>query len=149
MPTDAQVQHPSDINVSLPKIDRKTVLKKEEELLLVETASYSSNLATPLTKTDMKLMVKDMISMLPTHRQIEISFRDKTPSNSWVSGFLTRHQCIKLKPMVNVEASHVTAVTRERVSEHLATWKALFQRFNITDGRQIFNIIQPVHPLNV
>lgn len=140
--TDAQVQHPNDIQIILPKIGRKTVLHESEENLLVQTAIYFSNLATPLTRMDLRLLVQDMIEMLPTNRQVEISFRDNLPSNSWVTGFLSRHVEIELKNMQKVEASHVTAVTRERVSEHLARCKALYERYHINDGRRIFNIDQ-------
>lgn len=114
------------------------MLTKEKEYVVVATALQYADKITPLTKEDILLLTKEMVSLIPHPRQLQISFKGGDPTKSWLDSLLERQPKIILKLMRTIEDKPVIAGALEHVCEHISKVKEAFQRYNIHSPKKKF-----------
>ncbi|XP_013188729.2 uncharacterized protein LOC106133519 [Amyelois transitella] len=74
-------------NLHTKSVGHPTKLTSEEEVKIVKVLQAASNFGSPLTKLDLKLLVRNYLEK----NSKDHIFKNKIPGDAWVQSFLARH----------------------------------------------------------
>ena len=119
-PPEAQPLGWKDISLQILKSGRPRLFSNEEELLIAEAIRYYDKHLTALSKRGVLDLASHVSNLFPVPVRTCPRFEnDKTPSLSWLNGFLARHSDINVKTMQGIKCKRTEAVTIGHIGEHI------------------------------
>lgn len=119
---------------------RRPVLSAEHEIIIRDAILEFARQATPLTRDCIRDLIKDFIHGLPQGDDHKNVFKDSRPSRKFVTCFLKRHPELALRRRAGLEQVRVDAMSPTIMATHFARLHHVYQKFNIVNPSQIFNI---------